>query len=106
MSKASSSSSLSSLPEQFRITANYPNPFNPSTTIAFEAPEEAYVTLTVYNTLGQKVKTLYRGVKSSGRHIVQWDATNDSGNIQPSGIYIVLLQAGNFSQSHKITLMK
>lgn len=106
LSKTSSASSLSSMPEQFRITANYPNPFNPSTTIAFEAPEEAYVTLTVYNTLGQKVKTLYRGVKSSGRHIVQWDATNDSGNIQPSGIYIVLLQAGNFSQSHKITLMK
>lgn len=106
LSKTSSASSLSSIPEQFRITANYPNPFNPSTTIAFEVPQEAQIKLTVYNTLGQKVKTLYRGVKSTGRHTVQWDATNDSGNIQPSGIYIVRLEAGTLTQSHKITLMK
>ncbi|NUN47046.1 T9SS type A sorting domain-containing protein, partial [bacterium] len=106
LSKTSSASSLSSMPEQFRITANYPNPFNPSTTIAFEVPQETQIKLTVYNTLGQKVKTLYRGVKSTGRHTVQWDATNDSGNMQPSGIYIVRLEAGTLTQSHKITLMK
>ena len=85
----------------YRLHENYPNPFNPSTRIAYELPVNGWVQLKVYNTLGQEVATLVNGEKSAGRYEVVWDARN-----LPSGIYFYRLQANGFSEVKKLLLLK
>lgn len=88
----------------FALYENYPNPFNPSTTIRLAVPVEGSkqrIQLNIYNMLGQKVAEVFEGRLKAGVHEMRWDASN-----MPSGQYIVLLQAGNFSVSKRITLVK
>ena len=88
----------------FALYENYPNPFNPSTTIRFAVPVEGskeMIHLNIYNMQGQKVAGVFEGRLNAGVHEMQWDASN-----LPSGLYIVSLQAGNFSVSKRITLVK
>lgn len=89
------------LPEAFSLGQNYPNPFNPSTTITFSMPKQEFVTLKVFNTLGQEVKTLINGARQGGTHEVTFDA----GNF-PSGIYMYKLTAGKYVETKKMVLMK
>lgn len=89
------------LPSEFRLEQNYPNPFNPSTQIAFSLPEESQVKLTVYNLLGQEVARLIDGFMPAGNHEIKFD-----GSQLPSGVYLYRLQAGEFLQTQKMTLMK
>jgi len=88
-------------PVQFELAQNYPNPFNPSTTISFTIPQSSVVTLKVYNTLGQEVKTLINGNMESGVHSISFDASDLN-----SGIYFYKLEAGQFSDVRKMTLIK
>ncbi len=88
-------------PSQFELSQNYPNPFNPSTTISFSLPKSTFVTLKVYNTIGQEVASLVNGEAAAGRHEVRWDAGN-----APSGVYFYQLRAGEFQQLHKMILTK
>jgi hypothetical protein len=88
-------------PTQFELAQNYPNPFNPSTTINFTIPQSSVVTLKVYNTLGQEVKTLINGNMESGVHSISFDASDLN-----SGIYFYKLEAGQFSDVRKMTLIK
>lgn len=83
------------------IIGNYPNPFNPSTKISYQIPENSFVSLVVYNTLGQKVAELVNEHQSSGKYSVQFNATN-----LPSGVYIYKIQAGEFSSVKKMLLTK
>jgi hypothetical protein len=85
----------------FELYQNYPNPFNPGTTISFSLPKNAFVTLKVYNTLGQEVASLVNGEVVAGRHEVRWDAGN-----MPSGVYSYQLRAGEFRQMQRMILMK
>jgi len=87
--------------ENFKIFPNYPNPFNPSTTINFSIPEQDYVTLSVYDITGQKVATLVDRHMSAGKHSVVFDGS-DLG----SGVYIYKLQAGNFIKHNKMLLVR
>ena len=89
------------IPKSFSLSQNYPNPFNPSTTIEFSLPKRAFVNLTIYNTLGQVVKTLVSSEMESGTHRIIWKANNI-----PSGIYFYRLNAGNFVETKKMILMK
>jgi CubicO group peptidase (beta-lactamase class C family) len=100
---------LTKLPEQFYLSNNYPNPFNPSTTIEYQLPHMAFVTLKVYDILGREVTTLIDGTEEPGYKSVKWDA-----NGIPSGVYYYRLQAGNpttssgqrYIETKKLLLLK
>ncbi len=99
--------SVQTRPAVFSLAANYPNPFNPQTTIQYALPQAADVGLTVYNVLGQPVRTLVAEHQSAGRYAVEWDATNDSGQSVSSGMYFYRLQAGgDFLDIKKMLLLK
>jgi hypothetical protein len=94
-------------PEAYALGNNYPNPFNPATTIKYALPEAASVQLEVYNVVGQVVRTLVAGQQAAGRYVIQWDATNDHGQSLSSGIYFYRLQAGGeFLEVKKMLLLK
>lgn len=85
----------------YKLYDNYPNPFNPSTIIGFYLPSEKYITLKIYNTLGQEVASLVDGVYEAGEHQVKWKPNNLS-----SGIYIYQLQTNNSVERKKMILLK
>jgi hypothetical protein len=89
------------LPTKFALYTNYPNPFNPNTTIQYDIPKASQVTLVIYNVLGQKVRELIKSYQEAGRYSVNFDA----GNL-PSGLYIYRLQAGYFTSIKKMILLK
>ncbi len=98
---------LQTLPTAFSLAANYPNPFNPTTTIQYALPQAAAVELTVHNVVGQPVRTLVAEHQSAGRYAVEWDATDDSGHSVSSGLYLYRLQAGGqFQKVEKMLLLK
>ena len=104
---ASASLALQTLPTTFALADNFPNPFNPATTIKYALPQAADVELTVYNVVGQVVRTLVAEHQSAGRYVVEWDATNDNGRSLSSGIYFYRLQAGSeFHEVKKMLLLK
>jgi hypothetical protein len=93
--------SLISIPKSFFIHQNYPNPFNPSTTIKYQIPELSFVTIKVFDVLGNEIETLVSEEKPSGTYEITWYAEN-----LPSGVYFYRLQAGDFIQTKKMVLMK
>ncbi|MBN2412705.1 Ig-like domain-containing protein [candidate division KSB1 bacterium] len=92
-------------PAEFKLEQNYPNPFNPSTLINFQIPRAEHIQLVVYNTLGQKIKTLVDGRYAQGHYTVAWDATDGNGNGVAAGIYFYQLRAGDYMQTRKMTLI-
>lgn len=99
-------SHLEEIPSTFRVYQNYPNPFNPETTFKLDLPRSTQVSITIYNTLGQVVRTLYHGDMNAGTHSFSWDSRNDYGLPSPSGIYFYKVQAGDYSSMNKMILMK
>ncbi len=95
-----------SVPANFALGQNLPNPFNAVTAIKYELPTDATVTLEVYTVLGQKVATLVNGDQEAGYRTVVWDGNDDEGRAVPSGIYFYKISAGDFSATRKMTLMK
>jgi len=93
---------------KFESISNYPNPFNPSTTISFNLSAESVLNtvVAIYNLKGQHVKQLVSEQLSAGQHSVVWNGTDDAGIIVSSGIYFYKIQAGNYSQTKKMVLMK
>ncbi|MCB5267838.1 MAG: C25 family cysteine peptidase [Candidatus Cloacimonetes bacterium] len=94
------------LPSQTALQANYPNPFNPSTTIAFSLAEPAVVKLSVFNLRGQKVKTLTHQMMNRGNHNIVWNGDDDSGRSVSSGIYLIRMETAGSSFTRKAMLMK
>ena len=94
------------VPLEFALHENYPNPFNPTTTLRFDLPEISDITLTIYNMLGQKVRTFDYQNTSAGYHSVTWDATNDFGQQVGAGVYLYQLQTINFVKTRKMVLLK
>jgi len=88
------------------LSANYPNPFNPVTTMSFELPEQMDASLVIFNVLGQKVKTLLNGPQNKGVHKVLWNGTDDKGRFLSSGVYFYQLKTANFERTMKMMLLK
>lgn len=96
-------------PESFALLKNYPNPFNPSTTINYNVPSAAAgqeISLDIFNVLGEKTASLYSGSAHAGLNRIQWNGTNNAGIVVNTGIYIVRLQAGSTVLTQRILLMK
>jgi len=94
------------LPSIPQISSNYPNPFNPSTTIAFSIPNQAATKLTVYNLKGQKVKEILSSDLAKGHHKVVWDGKDSNNRSVSSGIYLIKLDSGGKTSLRKAMLMK
>ena len=86
--------------------SNYPNPFNPSTTIRFSLPVAGRVKVSVFNILGQQIRTLVDAPMEAGFRSVLWDGRNDRGLPVASGVYIVRFQTEKFVKSRKMLLLK
>lgn len=90
-----------SAPDEFALLQNYPNPFNPETSISFKLPQDSKVMIQIFNVLGQEIKTLVNTKFKAGTHTVTFN-----GRDLPSGMYIFAMQAGNFKESKRMTLVK
>jgi len=87
--------------KKFELTQNYPNPFNPTTTISYILPQAGLVRLTLYNILGQEIRTLVNEVKEAGTHSINFNASDLN-----SGVYVYKIESGSFTQTKKMTLVK
>jgi hypothetical protein len=94
------------IPAAATLIGNYPNPFNPSTTFRYGLSEPDQVTLKVYNTLGQLVRTVVNDFQGEGYHEAVWDGRNESGAMVASGIYVYRITAGSFMETKRMILMK
>jgi hypothetical protein len=97
---------VKNLPNEFTVHQNYPNPFNPATVIRYTLPQAEKVEILIFNTLGQKVKTLTSKRQEAGVHKAVWDATNEAGQTVASGIYFYMVKAGNYRVIKKMMLLK
>jgi len=87
--------------KKFELTQNYPNPFNPTTTISYILPQAGLVKLTLYNILGQEIRTLVNEAKEAGTHSINFNASDLN-----SGVYVYKIESGSFTQTKKMTLVK
>lgn len=93
-------------PLTYALRQNFPNPFNPSTVITYSIPKEAHVRIEVYSILGQKVASLFDQVQTAGVHSIAWNAQREHGQKLSSGVYILRMQSGSFSQVKKMMLVR
>ena len=90
----------------YKIHQNYPNPFNPTTQIKYDLPEDALVSINIYDLMGRSIKSLVNSNQSAGYRSIQWNATNNLGEPVSAGMYIYMIQAGEFRQTKKMVLLK
>ncbi|MFA7711529.1 MAG: agmatine deiminase family protein [Candidatus Neomarinimicrobiota bacterium] len=94
------------IPLQFSLSQNFPNPFNPTTTIQYTLKEECYVNLKIYNISGQEVRTLVNEYQPAGYKSTMWDGRNSLGQQVPSGIYLYKIKAADFTEYKKMAMVK
>ena len=101
-----SNDEINQLPHAFNLYNNYPNPFNPVTTLRYDLPEDALVNITIYDIMGRIVRTLINSQQNAGFKSIQWNATNDAGSPLSAGLYLYKIQADNFVETRKMVLLK
>jgi PKD repeat protein len=94
------------VPTVFALHQNYPNPFNPTTKISYDLPKNEFVSISIYDVMGRKMKSLINSMQEAGYRSITWDATNDLGQPISAGMYIYTIQAGEFRQTRKMVLLK
>jgi hypothetical protein len=94
------------LPEDFSLGQNYPNPFNPTTTINYTVAKASFVTLTVFNLLGQEVHTVVSRAHEAGSYRIGWNGTLQNGSQAPSGVYLYQMRAGEFRETRRMVLAR
>jgi hypothetical protein len=93
-------------PVSYALEQNFPNPFNPSTTIRYSLAKKSDVVLEIYNTLGQRVRTLFSGARTTGDYETVWDGTNDNGGHVASGVYFYRLRTGEYTAIRKLVMIR
>jgi hypothetical protein len=93
-------------PQVYSLLQNWPNPFNPETSLRYSLPTDSQVTLTVFDMLGQKVRILVDQQQAAGTYSVQWNGRNEHGQSVASGLYLYRIEAGQFAQTRKMTLLR
>ena len=94
------------LPITYNLQNAYPNPFNPVTTLRYDLPEDALVNITIYDMMGRIVSNLVSIQQNAGYKSIQWNATNNEGQPVSGGLYLYTIQAGKFTQTKKMVLLK
>ncbi|MGH7455978.1 MAG: FlgD immunoglobulin-like domain containing protein, partial [bacterium] len=94
------------VPLSFALERNYPNPFNPETTIKYQVARTSEVKIGIYNVMGQLVKTLVNETKNAGNYTIVWNGDNAQGKPAPTGVYFLKMEAGDFIKVHKMALVK
>ena len=94
------------IPKKFTIYQNYPNPFNPVTRLSYDLPEDLFVSITIYDMLGNVVNNLVNTKQSSGYKSVQWNAIDNLGQPVPAGVYLYSIETKDFRQTKKMILLK
>ena len=92
--------------EKFQLSEVFPNPFNPTTQIKYSLPKDNLVNIKIYDAMGRKIRSLSNVYQNAGHHSINWDARNDMGEGVAAGMYILSVQAGEFSASKKMVLLK
>jgi len=99
-------SKINNMPSEYRVNQNYPNPFNAETVIEYHIPESSYLTVKIYNVLGQEVKTLINGEVTPGKFRITWDGTTDSGEYVASGVYLLMFKSEGYMDIKKMVLTR
>ena len=94
------------IPYTYHLFQNYPNPFNPVTKIRYDLPKDALVSITIYDIMGRSIRSLVKSRQTAGYRSIQWNATNNLGQPVSAGIYIYMIQAGEFMEARKLVLLK
>jgi flagellar hook assembly protein FlgD len=94
------------MPDQFQLFQNYPNPFNPTTTIRYSVPRLSDVKITIFNILGQKVRSYHLTQQSAGTYNLNWDGRNENNQTVASGMYIYRMKASEFTMVRKMLLIR
>jgi len=94
------------LPQTFSLQQNFPNPFNPVTTIQYRVPGRTQVELAIYDLTGKKLKTLVNTTQESGIKTITWDGKDNRGQTVAAGVYVYRLQAGDYVETKKMVLLK
>ena len=94
------------IPNKFELYNNYPNPFNPTTTISFDLPEDTFAELTIYNIQGQRIRTLQSGIMRAGKHQIFFDGMDNNNRVLGTGIYFYQLITDHFFDNKKMMVIK
>ena len=94
------------LPQEITLEQNFPNPFNPITSLSYDLPEDLFVSIIIYDMLGNVINNLVNANQSSGYKSIQWNATNNQGEPVSAGVYLYKIQAGDFVDTKKMILLK
>ena len=95
-----------SIPEIFTLHQNFPNPFNPITTLMYDLPADALVTLNIYDMLGKEITQLVSATQGAGFKSVQWNATDSMGREVSAGVYLYQIRTGELVETRKMVLLK
>ncbi|MCF8357053.1 MAG: T9SS type A sorting domain-containing protein, partial [Melioribacteraceae bacterium] len=91
---------------EYRLVGSYPNPFNPSTKVVYEIPENAKVNITVYDILGRKITELVNAEMEKGRHEIEWRGINNHNERVSSGTYIIMMRTNEYQRAVKVNMLK
>ena len=96
---------VSIIPKKYRLYDAYPNPFNPTTILLYDLPQNSMVTITIYDILGRAINTIVNEVQDAGYQSIIWDATNDYGYPVSAGVYLYQIETNQYTQTKKVILL-
>ena len=94
------------IPITYYLYNAYPNPFNPVTSLRYDLPEDGFVNITIYDMMGRIVRSLVNSKQAAGYHSIKWNATNNKNEPVSAGLYLYMIQAGEFRKTRKMVLLK